>query len=178
MNDENLKEKDIQNEDSEVKDSGHANDDMLQDAVTKLSNEIEEQKGKYLALMAEFQNYKKRVETEKAMFGALANMGLIEENLEVFDDINMALNDENLEFEGSKAALKSAQDKIVSAIERAGVERVNVNVGDEFNKDTMEAISTIPSEDQKGKVIAIINSAFKFKDREGIIKAAKVIVGK
>jgi molecular chaperone GrpE len=145
-----------------------------------LKAEIETLKTKNLQLMADFQNFQRRMDGEKAMFGALANMSLIQDVLEVFDDLNMAVNDENLDLDNSKTSIKSAQDKLVSSIERAGVERINVNVGDEFNKDIMEAISTIPvqEEDKKGKVVAVISSAFKYRDRDGIIKAAKVVVGK
>jgi molecular chaperone GrpE len=160
----------------ELDNDSQANDQLNEENV----DELEEQRKRYLQLMADFQNYQKRIEAEKAVFGAMANMGLIQDMLEVFDDINLALNDDNLDFDNAKSSMKSAQDKIVSSIERAGVERIEVNVGDEFNKDTMEAISTfsVEEEEKKGKVIAVINSAFKYKDRDGIIKAAKVIVGK
>lgn len=154
--------------------------DEVEEVSRDKSNELEEQKLRYLQLMADFQNYQKRVEAEKSVFGAMANMSLIQDMLEVFDDINLALNDESLNFENAKSSMKSAQDKIVSSIERAGVERIEVKVGDDFNKETMEAISTFPVTDeaQKGKVIAVINSAFKYSDRDGILKPAKVIVGK
>jgi molecular chaperone GrpE len=139
---------------------------------------LEEEKQKRLQLMSDFQNYQKRVEGEKALFGAMANMGLVREMLEIFDDLNLALADSDLNLEHAKASMKSAQDKIVSTIESAGVERIEVKVGDEFNKDHMEAITTVPSEDKKGKVIAVISSAFKYKDKEGVLKPAKVVVGK
>jgi len=140
---------------------------------------IEEEKRKRLQLMSDFQNYQKRVEQEKAMFGAMANMSLIQEILEVFDDINLALSDAELTLEHATSSMKSAQDKLVTAIEMAGVERIPVSVGDDFDKEKMEAISTVPGDDsQKGKVIAVISSAFKYKNKDGILKPTKVVVGK
>jgi len=152
----------------------------LENKVEQLQNEMEEHKNKYIRLMADFQNYQRRVNEEKATFGAIANMSLIQDILEVFDDISLALQDDNLDLDQAKSSMKIAQDKLVSSIERTGVERIEVNQGDEFNKDTMEAISTIPvqEDDKKGKVVAVISSAFKYKGKDGIIKAAKVIVGK
>lgn len=155
-------------------------DDNKDNEVVNLKAEIEDWKNKYLRLMADFQNYQKRIEGEKAMFGAIANLSLIQDILEVFDDMTLALQDEALNVDSAKSSMKTAQDKLIAAAEKAGIERIEVKVGDEFNKETMEAITTTPVEDekQKGKVVAVINSAFKYKDREGIIKAAKVIVGK
>ncbi|MEP7103159.1 MAG: nucleotide exchange factor GrpE [Candidatus Dojkabacteria bacterium] len=159
---------------------------ILETLQTRLFNnsdleaQIEEERQKRLQLMSDFQNYQRRIESEKALFGAMANMGLLKEMLEVFDDLNLALSDNDLNLEHAKSSMKSAQDKLVSAIQAAGVERINVSVGDEFNKDFMEAVSTVPTDDesQKGKIIAVISSAFKYKDKEGVLKPARVVVGK
>ncbi|MFS8131373.1 MAG: nucleotide exchange factor GrpE [Candidatus Dojkabacteria bacterium] len=143
------------------------------------SSLVDEEKRKRLQLMSDFQNYQKRVEQEKAVFGAMANMSLIQEILEVFDDINLALSDNELTLEHAKSSMKSAQDKLVTAIDIAGVERIPVNIGDEFDKERMEAISTVPgTPEQQGKVIAVISSAFKYKNKDGVLKPAKVVVGK
>jgi molecular chaperone GrpE len=139
----------------------------------------ENERNARIQLMADFQNFRKRTEKEKALFGAISNMGLINDILEVFDDINLALNDEQIDIEQAKNSMQSAQEKIVTAVEKVGVVRIAVNVGDEFNREVMEAISTIDAgEEMKGKVIAVINSAMKYRDRDGIIKHAKVVVGK
>lgn len=144
-----------------------------------LKQQLEDEKNKRLQLMSDFQNYQRRVEQDKAMFGAVANMSLIQEILEVFDDINLALTDNDLNLEHAKSSMKSAQDKLVTAIEVSGVERIPVSVGDDFDKEKMEAISTVAvTDDQKGKVIAVISSAFKYKNKDGVLKAAKVVVGK
>jgi molecular chaperone GrpE len=150
------------------------------DELSTLKLELNEEKERRLRLMADFENYKRRLEQEKSLFGALANIGLIQELLEVSDDITLALNDENLNIERAKEALKLTQDKLLGSAKNAGVEKVEVNIGDEFNKETMEAVTTVPatSEDKKGKVIAVISSAYKYANKEGIIKAAKVVVGK
>ena len=42
----------------------------------------------------------------------------------------------------------------------------------------MEAISAIPDENNKGKVIAVITSAYKYANQQSILSSAKVIVGK
>jgi molecular chaperone GrpE len=150
------------------------------DELSTLKTQLNDEKERRLRLMADFENYKRRLEQEKSLFGALANIGLIQELLEVSDDITLALNDESLDLNRAKEALKLAQDKLLGSAKNAGVEKVDVKIGDEFNKETMEAVTSVPaqSEEQKGKVIAVISSAYKYANKEGIIKAAKVVVGK
>jgi molecular chaperone GrpE len=145
-----------------------------------LASEIKAEKERRLMLMADFENYKKRMETERATFAAIGNISLIQGVLEVFDDLQLAMSDENLNIDSAKQAIQGAQNKIQTATKIAGVEQVEVKTGDDFDKEKMEAVSTIPVQEeiQKGKVIAVISSAYKYVGREGIVKPAKVVVGK
>jgi len=152
--------------------------DEVRSEESNLEQLLQEEKERRILLKADFENYKKRMESERATFGAIANMGLIQELLEVHDDLQLALDDSELDLNRSKESIKTAQQKLLGASERAGIERIEVKVGDEFNKETMEAISAIPNEENKNKVIAVISSAFKYRGQTNILKPAKVIVGK
>lgn len=144
----------------------------------ELRAKIEDEKMKRVQLMADFENYKKRMDAEKATFGAITNMGLILDILEISDDINLGLSDENLDLNRSKELLNIAKDKLIAASLKAGIEKIEIKVGDDFDRNKMEAVTTIPSEDQKNKVIAVISSAYKYRGQDTILKAAKVVVGK
>jgi molecular chaperone GrpE len=148
--------------------------------LTELESKLQDETNRRLSLMSDFQNYQKRIEGEKALFGAMANMGIISSILEIHDDLELAMNDETLDLENAKNSIKTAQSKIVQTVASAGVETIAVKVGDDFDKNYMEAVSMIqaPNEELKGKVIAVISSAYKYKDREGVFKPAKVVVGK
>lgn len=147
--------------------------------IEKLKKELEAEKEKRLVLMSDFQNYKKRIEAERASFGAIANISIIEMVMEVFDDIGLALSDSNLSIEQAKISLESAKNKIKNLVESSGFEVLNIKIGDVFDHSKMEAISTIEAgEENKNKVIAIVNSGMKLKDKDNIIKPAKVVVGK
>ncbi len=140
--------------------------------------QFEEERNKRLKLMADFENYKKRIEQEKATFGAIANMGIIQELLEINDDLGLALDDSELDLDRAKESISNAREKLKSTAKNAGVETIEVKPGDEFDKEKMEAIQAIPNPEMKNKVVAVISSAYKYKDKDGILKAAKVIVGK
>jgi molecular chaperone GrpE (heat shock protein) len=154
--------------------------DLLDSKVSELEQKLQEETNRRLSLMSDFQNYQKRIEGEKSLFGAMANMGIISSVLEIHDDLELAMNDETLDLENAKNAIKTAQSKIVQTVASAGVESILVKIGDDFNKEHMEAVSMIqaPNEEMKGKVIAVISSAYKYRDREGVFKPAKVVVGK
>lgn len=143
-----------------------------------IENQLADEKNKRLQLMADFQNYKKRMDTERATFGAIANMGLIQEMLEIYDDLQMAMQDPDLDLDRAKSSMQNAQSKISAAVKSAGIEPIEVKVGDEFDKTKMEAIQAVANEEMKNKVIAVISSAYRYVGQETILKAAKVIVGK
>lgn len=187
MNNDDLKNntkkpsEDTINEDSVVSQSSEELSKEVSDSNENLLQaQLDEEKAKRLSLMAEFQNYQKRIEQEKSTWGALSNMSLIKDILEIHDDLQLAISDENLDLDHAKTSIKSAQDKLIDTILRAGIEKVDVKIGDEFDKERMEAVSTVPAQDesQKNKVIAIISSAFKYVGKDFILKAAKVVVGK
>ncbi len=144
----------------------------------ELQVQIDELKGQKLSLMADFENYKKRVEAERATFGAMANMSLIQDLLEVSDDISLALNDENVDILRAKEILNIAKDKLIGAAGKSGIAKVEINVGDDFDKEIMEAITVIPDEKNKNKVIAVVSSAYKYSGSDKVLKHAKVIVGR
>jgi molecular chaperone GrpE len=148
------------------------------DQLSELMKLLEEEKNRRIQLMADFENFKKRMEQERATFGAIANMGLIQQILEIHDDLQLAISDANLDKDSAIESIKTAQDKIKRAATLAGVEAVEIKIGDDFDSSKMEAITTVPDEKNKNKVVAVISSAYKYVGKDGIIKAAKVVVGK
>jgi len=150
------------------------------DTEGMFQQKYEEEKQKRITLMADFQNYQRRVDNEKSTWGAMSNMSLIKDILEIFDDLEMAIIDESLNLDSAKSAVRSAQSKLIDSVSRSGIERIEVKIGDDFDKEKMEAVSTVAVQDesQKGKIIAVITSAYKYANKDFILKAAKVVVGK
>ncbi|MCA9386481.1 nucleotide exchange factor GrpE [Candidatus Dojkabacteria bacterium] len=146
--------------------------------LEQLQQELTEEKERRLRVMADFENFKKRIEGEKSMFGAMANMGLIQEILEINDDLQLAIDDSDLDLERAKSSITTAQEKLKATVRNAGIEAIEIKVGDDFDSSTMEAIQAVEDEKNAGKVIAVITSAYKYADKDGILKPAKVIVGK
>jgi molecular chaperone GrpE len=152
--------------------------DEQEAASPDLNAQIAELQNQKLQAMADLHNYRKQMEAKQATFGALTNMGLISDLLQVFDDIQMALDDQELDLNRATEALRNAQDKLAAAARQAGVERLEVKSGDEFSPQSMEAVTAVAAPDMTGKVVQVIGSGFKYANKDGVVKPTRVIVGK
>src|SRR3982751_2681864 len=79
------------NTDENVAGTNHLNQDLDEDDLTeKLKAEIQEQKDKYLRLLAEFENYKRRNARERIELSQTAGKEIIVSLLDVLDDCDRA----------------------------------------------------------------------------------------
>ncbi|MCA9378892.1 nucleotide exchange factor GrpE [Candidatus Dojkabacteria bacterium] len=148
--------------------------------ITELEAQLAGAREQTLIARADLQNYRNRMEEERAKFGLLTNMQLVTQILEIVDDIQLALSDEGTEDGRAKEMLRISQDKLLAALQIAGVEKVEIRPGDKFDAHMMEAITTTPVAEpaQDNAVIAVVSSAFRYSGQENMLRTAKVIVGK
>lgn len=86
---------------------------------------------KYMRLMADFQNYKKRVEKEKSDIYTYANEKLITEFLTVIDNFERALEHECAD-ESYAEGMKMIFGQFIGALEKAGLEEIKA-LGEDFD---------------------------------------------
>ncbi|RMD75456.1 MAG: nucleotide exchange factor GrpE [Bacteroidetes bacterium] len=145
----------------------------------RLKQEVAELKDKYLRLMAEFDNYRKRTLKERTEIIDQAARDTMAAILPVLDDFDRAKA--SAEAPGSKEQFSEGVNlvyqKLYKTLESRGLEPME-STGKEFNPDEHEAISEVPapSEDMKGKVVDTVEKGYKLKGK--IIRHAKVVVGK
>jgi molecular chaperone GrpE len=145
----------------------------------KLRGELAEAKDKYLRLMAEFENYKRRNAKERQELTATAGKDIIVSMLDVLDDSERAAK--QLEASEDIATIKEGIslvfNKLHNTLQQKGLKAMD-SVGEEFNPDIHEAITEIPapSEDMVGKVIDVVQPGYYLNDK--LIRYAKVVVGK
>ncbi|MCA9386023.1 nucleotide exchange factor GrpE [Candidatus Dojkabacteria bacterium] len=145
--------------------------------VTKLTAELEEMKEKNLRVLADFENYKKRIQKEREEMNLLGNSVVLGMLLEVMDDLNRGL--EQMEGE-APVGLTMINDKIMNLLSEQNIEEVGVSVGDVFDPKVMEAVGTVsvPDENQDNKVIHVERKGYKVKDKDVMLRGCRVIVGK
>ncbi|WP_017200036.1 nucleotide exchange factor GrpE [Arthrobacter sp. M2012083] len=123
-----------------------------------------------LRLQAEYVNYRKRVERDRAVAGEMAVIGVLNSLLPVLDDVDAARQHGDLEG-GPFAAIAT---KLESALKTYGLERI-ADTGVEFDPTIHEALIQQPGEDiEVDTVSQVLRSGYRSGER--VLRAAQVIV--
>lgn len=141
--------------------------------------DLAEQKDKYLRLMAEFDNFKRRTAKERMDLIQTAGKDVIVSLLDVLDDCDRAekqLNGSD-DITVQKEGVQLVFNKIRSTMQAKGLVAME-SIGKDFDVELHEAITEVPvpNEKQKGKVIDEVTKGYLLNEK--IIRFAKVVVGK
>jgi molecular chaperone GrpE len=143
-----------------------------------LQAQLDEMKDKYMRMVAEFDNYKKRAVREKLDFMKTAAQDTLSALLPVLDDFDRAKKfAEGKEGASWSTGVDLVYQKLYTIVKNKGLEPMN-STGEVFDPELHEAVTEIPAptEDLKGKVVDTIEKGYRLNDK--IIRHAKVVVGK
>lgn len=144
-----------------------------------LRKQVDELKDKYLRLVADFDNFRKRTAKERLELIQTASRDVVTSLLTVLDDSERA--EKQIQSSQDVASVKEGTGlvfgKLKSSLFATGLKPME-SVGKDFNPEFHEAITEIPapSPELKGKVIDEVEKGYYLNDK--IIRFAKVIVGK
>lgn len=146
------------------------------DPLTAAQNEAEQWKDKYIRLVAEFENYKKRTLKEKSELILNGSEKTVAAILPILDDFERATADKTEDPQAIKEGYELIYKKFLKALETLGVHKIETDDAD-FNVDYHEAIAMVPGmgDDKKGKVIDCVQTGYTLNDK--VIRHAKVAVG-
>ena len=146
------------------------------DSVEALKEENSKLKDQLLRTIAEFDNFRKRTNKEKAELILNGGKKTVTDILPVLDDFERALEDKSDDPVAIKEGMQMIFNKFVKTLEGMGVKKIETNEAD-FNTDYHEAIAMVPGvgEDKKGKVIDCVQTGYTMNDQ--VIRHAKVAVG-
>jgi len=152
--------------------------EIIDDSASMLK-ELEAQKDKYIRLLAEFENFKRRTSKERIEQFKTAGLEVIKDLLPSLDDVDRSeqVVADAKDIEAVKAGIKLISEKFRNTLLNKGLKEINCK-GLEFNTDMMEAITEIPAptDDLKGKVVDVLEKGYTLNDK--IIRYAKVVIGK
>ena len=132
--------------------------------------EAEELRNDLRRLQAEYVNYRKRVERDRAVAGEMAVIGVLNALLPVLDDVDAARQHGDLA-DGPFAAIAA---KLEAALKTYGLVRID-ETGVEFDPTIHEALIQQPGTDiEIDTVSQVLRSGYKSGDR--VLRAAQVIV--
>lgn len=146
------------------------------DPLVAAQNEAEQWKDKYIRLVAEFENYKKRTLKEKSELILNGSEKTVAAILPILDDFERATADKTEDPQAIKEGFELIYKKFLKALETLGVHKIKTDNAD-FDVDYHEAIAMVPGmgDDKKGKVIDCVQTGYTLNDK--VIRHAKVAVG-
>ena len=144
------------------------------EAVLKLESEILELNNKYIRLLAEFDNFKKRNNAEKSRLIKYEGKEVIRSILPVLDDLNRTINIPDLDKNGSiYKGINMIIEKIIYSLNDIGVKTFD-SLDKEFDIELHEALMTKKSKLKSNTIIEEYEKGYKYHDK--VIRHAKVIV--
>ncbi len=144
----------------------------------KLRQQVGETNDKYVRLMAEFDNYRRRTAKERLELIETASKDVLEGFLPVIDDCERAL-EVLRKTEGAEAAVEGTEliyNKLTAYLKSKGLTRIECK-GEEFNTDFHEAVAQFPapSPEMKNKIIDVVQQGYTLGGK--VVRFAKVVVG-
>lgn len=168
------------NTDENVAGTNNLNEQIVEEnELEKIKAELVEQKDKYLRLMAEFDNYRRRTAKERLDLIQTAGKDMVVSLLDVLDDCDRAEAqlEKSDDISVQKEGIRLVFNKIRNTLHGKGV-KVMESIHTDFDVEKHEAITEIdaPHDGLKGKVLDEVMKGYYLNDK--IVRFAKVVVGK
>lgn len=167
---EDTKEKDSKTDAPEIK---IVDNKEKPDELELLKKSLSNEKDKYLRLVAEYDNFRKRTAKEKAETFSDATIKAINDMLPVYDNFERALCTECAD-ENFKKGVEMIFNQFTEYFNKIGVEVINP-LGEEFNPDIAQAINQVEDENFGENVVSqVFQKGYKLGDK--MIRYAMVVV--
>lgn len=164
---EEIEEKGVQQEDEMEK---------LHSEINQLKEEINQWKDKFLRKMAEFDNYKKRVEQDQLQLIKYANEKLIKDLLPVIDDFERTLSfsKEELKNNSILQGVEMVYNKLMKILTDYGLKKIDA-LNQPFDFNYHEALLQVPKDGvEPMTVVEEVEKGYILNDK--VIRHSKVIV--
>ena len=148
--------------------------DGLRDERDNLKAERDELKELLLRRQAEFDNFRKRSEKERADFAQFAGMELVKELLPILDDFDRALKIETADTEYAKG-VSMIHNRLFESLKKQGLEPIDTT-GATFDPHLHQAIERVETKDAEDHaVLGEFQRGYNFKGkllRPAMVKVA------
>ncbi len=165
---------------SEVLNDEPANPEQVQESLQgeNWESKYAEMNDRYLRLYSEFDDYRKRSARERVDLVKTAAADIFTAILPVLDDFDRAAKamETANDIEVVKDGMKLIHTKFGNILKAKGLEEMP-SMGQVFDADVHEAITSIPAPDEslKGKVVDEVEKGYALNGK--VIRFAKVVVG-
>ena len=150
----------------------------LKDEVTEQETEIKNLKDKYLRALAEWDNYRKRMDKDFEDFKKYAKVDFFIKILPVLDNFDRALSGAELsqDIENFRNGLEIIDRQLKDTLKALGLKEFS-GLGEAFDPNRHEAIAVVDTNEKpENTIVEEISKGYMVGDR--VIKPAKVLVSK
>ena len=135
--------------------------------------EIEELKNKNISLLAEFDNYKRRLSKQMADSRKYEGKDAFIKILSIIDDINRVLVNDNSDIKSTVQGIELIKNKFVATLDDLGINSYD-SIEKVFDPDYHEAIMIKKTKGKSNVVIEEYEKGYTYHDK--VIRHAKVVV--
>lgn len=155
-----------------------------EDPIEKLKKEVDEKtklsaewKKKYMLLQAEFENYQKRMDKNRAHIQDIERSSILGSFLKIVDSFEKALEHMEANQSFKVSDVKLIYNQILNQFKSYKVEIIPTSIGDVFDYKIHEAISNIENPElPENSIIDVVQTGWKIANE--VLRYAKVVVSK
>ena len=129
--------------------------EAMQAKVEKLEQELQTLRDQHLRTLAEYDNFRKRTDREKAGIYNDAVIATVAAVLPVADNMDRALEQKDCSAEDLRRGVEMVCKQLEESLKKLGVQEM-AGVGEEFNPDLHNAVSHIEDETLEENVISAV----------------------
>lgn len=129
--------------------------EAMQAKVEKLEQELQMLRDQHLRTLAEYDNFRKRTDREKAGIYNDAVIATVAAVLPVADNMDRALEQKDCSAEDLRRGVEMVCKQLEESLKKLGVQEM-AGVGEEFNPDLHNAVSHIEDENLEENVISAV----------------------
>lgn len=141
--------------------------------TAELQAELELSKDRYLRLLADFENFRRRMGEELAQSQERGRIGVLQTLIPLLDDLERALEFAQSDPESITVGVRQVRDSFVRALAGLGVEPVP-GKGSAFDPQFHEAIGVMVADEDEGHVAEVYQRGYRMGSQ--LIRPARVAV--
>jgi molecular chaperone GrpE len=142
--------------------------------IERLKGDLHREHEMYLRALADFDNYRRRIERERATAARIGKRDLVLSLLEVTDNFDRAFEHTGDAPQTLSEGLRAIHRMLLAVLEAQGVTRFE-SVGQRFNPELHEVISMVEgSERESGSIIDELQHGYRWGDE--VLRPARVRV--
>lgn len=146
--------------------------------LNSTTKERDDYKDQLLRKVAEFENFRNRTLREKEDLIFYANAALIRNFLDILDNLEKANESvkKSKDYDAFIKGLEMIEQQFKNILKDEGLTEIETKIGDDFNVELHDALMTVESDLEPGKIAQIFQKGYQIKDK--VIRHAKVATSK